>query len=415
MIKLPKNDTNYDNYNINNSLKSQTGMPNLKQSQNLLLIAGNDIMTSQSFSSSVSPHVKDNNLSKTYNCSVKPITRYNRTIAHNNLRSSSNDIKDRGGHNFMFKNFPSLQTPNIKEVSKLDNDYFKNKQAINLEDLLIQEERLWYILITIRFNTDFNLPAEEYLEFTHISSIQTFEPFFHEPKFKAILRVNSLYEYTSVMLCELSFLENKLIDASKEHLKHLLYYAHQNILLVISILLRRLDKYYIDNIWGNKLKEIVFLRRSIDMKDDDPFHLHQNITIIQNMLQNYIDIYFKNPYDVFIYKFINDVINNNEGMSLGGVRSTFSKIKIDLINDIMTTQALISYSNPNAVVPYLPPIDKKKFCYSLVLDLDETLIHSDPETNRLLIRPGAEIFLEELSNCYEIIVFTAAIQDVSII
>lgn len=421
MIKLPKDDLNCNYYN-NNSAKSQTGMPNIKQSQTLLFKAGNDIMTSQSFSSSLSSHIRDRSLSKTYNFSVKPITRYNRAIIDRDLRSSSNDTiseayreRDRATHNFKFKKFPSLQTPDTKEISKLSNDYFKNKQAINLEDLLIQEERLWYILINIRFNIDFNLPAEEYLEFSHISSLQTFEPFFSEIKFKAILRVNSIYEYTSVILCVLSFLENKLNEASQEHLKNLLYYLHQNILLVISILLSRLDKNYIDNIWGNKLKEIVFLRRSNDMKDDEPFHLQQNITIIRNMLQNFIDIYFKNPYDAFIYKFINDVINNSEGMSLGGVRGIFSKIKIDLIHDIMTTQALISYSNPNAAVPYLPPIDKNKFCYSLVLDLDETLVHSDPEASRLFIRPGTEKFLEELSNYYEVIVFTAAVQDVSLL
>ena len=57
----------------------------------------------------------------------------------------------------------------------------------------------------------------------------------------------------------------------------------------------------------------------------------------------------------------------------------------------------------------------------LVLDLDETLIHfeidedvpEDEEPGYYLIRPGAIKFLQELSKYYEVVVFTAAMPDVS--
>jgi len=57
---------------------------------------------------------------------------------------------------------------------------------------------------------------------------------------------------------------------------------------------------------------------------------------------------------------------------------------------------------------------QNKKVYTLVLDLDETLVHY-VEINgegKVLVRPGAEKFLEELSQYYEIIVFTAAMSDV---
>ena len=59
-----------------------------------------------------------------------------------------------------------------------------------------------------------------------------------------------------------------------------------------------------------------------------------------------------------------------------------------------------------------------------MLDLDETLIHyiemtmaqgDDPNDHvgggHFLIRPGAQMFLQEMSKIYELVIFTAAMQD----
>ena len=69
-------------------------------------------------------------------------------------------------------------------------------------------------------------------------------------------------------------------------------------------------------------------------------------------------------------------------------------------------------SLPKITVPYLPPSTNKSE-YTLVLDLDETLVHYvESETDpQLLIRPGAQKFLKEMSELYELVIFTAAMQD----
>ena len=64
--------------------------------------------------------------------------------------------------------------------------------------------------------------------------------------------------------------------------------------------------------------------------------------------------------------------------------------------------------------PYLQPKSPSLPVYTLVLDLDETLVHyfETEEEGHVLVRPGCEAFLKEMSALYEIVVFTAAMQDV---
>ena len=63
--------------------------------------------------------------------------------------------------------------------------------------------------------------------------------------------------------------------------------------------------------------------------------------------------------------------------------------------------------------PFLPPLDTKKYTYSLILDLDETLVHYIEEENRayVQVRPYADYFLNEMSKYFELVIFTAAAED----
>jgi CTD small phosphatase-like protein 2 len=49
-----------------------------------------------------------------------------------------------------------------------------------------------------------------------------------------------------------------------------------------------------------------------------------------------------------------------------------------------------------------------KYRYTLVLDLDETLVHFDQNRRIFKVRPLCIQFLEDLSKLYEIVIFTAA-------
>jgi CTD small phosphatase-like protein 2 len=62
---------------------------------------------------------------------------------------------------------------------------------------------------------------------------------------------------------------------------------------------------------------------------------------------------------------------------------------------------------------FLPPINSLKYEYTLVLDLDETLVHYMEEGDEayVQVRPYAELFINELSKFFEVVIFTAATEE----
>ena len=129
------------------------------------------------------------------------------------------------------------------------------------------------------------------------------------------------------------------------------------------------------------------------------------IELITNLLYNILITYKKKKIisifqNIKLNKSINDLLK----------KLNFNKI-ISHYNESEQSEQNIN-NNTIPEVPYLLPISSK-YKYTLVLDLDETLVHyvSDNDSAYIQIRPGAEEFIKDLSDYYEIIIFTAALQN----
>ena len=183
-----------------------------------------------------------------------------------------------------------------------------------------------------------------------------------------------------------------------------------NILKIISNNLKNINNYYkmvIDNIYGkyNNIKE-----ESIKFPN-----CVKNIEYIKNNLINYkfiniISSFFFDAYkSLKIYdflelqKFFNLFLNQNKTINSNG------------------NVEFLSINNKKI---YLLPKIKKCYKYSLVLDLDETLIsfpqkfknyNINNSTNtlntRVIFRPGLNAFLKNMKQFYELILFSSGTSD----
>ena len=249
---------------------------------------------------------------------------------------------------------------------------------------------------------------------------------------------------------------------------NLCFYFHQNFIIFIYIIVTNIKINYKDNdndnieVMNNKKKCIEIVEENKTWLDINNFkkYLQNNNNLSKQTvinLLNQLKYYFhanpininKNNKENICVK--NNNINQNESIEkcinffLSNIKSNQNIKIINFIKEInnytpinyllelVKFDKILNHYNENINTdidneseefniennsneempkePFLKPINPK-YKYTLVLDLDETLVHyiSDNESAYIQIRPGAEEFIKELSEYYEIIIFTAALQ-----
>ena len=202
---------------------------------------------------------------------------------------------------------------------------------------------------------------------------------------------------------------------------------HQNFLVECDYILSKINIQSINNIWINKLKNLIVSKKKWNKRNI----IHLNIINegnkkIQNYIQEILNIcsnynlnifdlsslfYFNENFSLLnliqLNKFFHKLINK-ENAKKGKAFSYITKTKLNYYDNKQNNE------NLNVKVPYLPNIKEGNKIFTLVLDLDETLINFRFNKNNegiLKIRPGLSNFLKSVGKKYELIIFTAGTQE----
>ena len=322
----------------------------------------------------------------------------------------------------------------FNEGNCISNTFYDSKTThfnafINIEDILLLEEQFTQVLISLNTKSP-NLYNEcfELLNFYNNSSLYNkFEIYFKDENSKITVHVYiTMMIYSIILLYDISF-DKDYLNSLSEHILSTITLNHKSYLLLCEYILLKISSSERGNMWVKKLRDMLavklthvdfnnkeFLQYSISSPNTNKSILE--IKFYSNQIAKYIRIILKNYSDskliedfVKYFKSINS-INSDE------INNFFRKKVVRVLNK--NASVLGSDISPNEAknlnfikVPYLNKECMKK--YTLVLDLDETLIcykinPLDDRQGILRFRPYLDEFLDVVSKYYELVIFTSA-------
>ena len=331
----------------------------------------------------------------------------------NNLNNSLTDLNN--------INLQSLLQNNFNNNTNLENNN-SNSFSINFEDLIILQEYLREIIVSLNKNKVIENECFEFWNYYYNSSICCqLEKLFINPLDSNAVRISINYTLMSIMLCYDYSFETDLLNKAYNTLNDILRLNYKNLILICEHILSKITKESLTNIWVLKLSTIV---NASNFNDYNQFLMNEyNMTIVEKISYN-TNIIVQNLR--FLLK--NFKSNKNDILT-----SMFKKIREKTYEEINTffRENILRITNLNGSIlasvfllrnnnfrtlpsPYVRTKNNKEF--SLVLDLDETLIHFKPRDNGeeggiLRVRPGINEFLDKVGKYYELIIFTTATQD----
>ena len=339
----------------------------------------------------------------------------NNTINHINNINNYNNYNDQyqkkinSNHRTILKEYDNKFSTGYYSES----DQRKEKSAVlNIEEILMTEEKLSAVISCISngitceeecfdwFNSYFNTALSNFIE-----------KYFIKEEFIKVIRIAINLNVFSLMLCYDISYNPEAFNELQYKLNEMMNYNHEILILISKYLSNKI----IDskNLWVNKLQQLIMkydpsIKNSIRIIKDIVMYCNTLLKLIPEILNIY-----QSPDFV-------DIFNQIEGLTSHSLYHIYREKIHRIINQngsIFASSAYFKNNNKLNVsipVPYLAKKSNKQ--YTLVLDLDETLIHFKPNPNNeesgtIKIRPYLMEFLEKIKDYYELVVFTAATQE----
>ena len=382
----------------------------------------------------ISPEQKNNNnVNKQINMRNSSNINHIKSPQLKNLFSYNNNKKEIGD---VRPTNNSIKKSNTETIYELKGEEIKNKKdIIQIEDLLILEGKFCHLLDCLNYENPLPKMCIEWWNFyTYSSYFGKFPKLF--PKVKKsndeisdyqIAHDTILFELLSIVFAYEILKENFLRKNMMKDLMILINEIHQNFLIECDYILSKISDRSMTNLWIKKLKNLILSKKTwnLNMNHLNLLHLknisvHNNIKYLIKISSNIIE---KNRgidinIDLNTLSYFNNNIPNVNLIELSDYFSSEISKENSRINKAFThiikRNNKINYNNL-IIIPYLPlKTSKDKYQYTLVLDLDETLISfriNQTGKGILKMRPGLFNFLKRVKNKYELVVFTAGTKE----
>ena len=344
-----------------------------------------------------------------------------------------------------FKNFSKNSPKTPSYITDIDSKSVKNNinsnnyiVDIKLEDLILFEERLNDIIIAINQGNNNNIRSDigasnecyEFFGFYFNSSLKyKFIFFFREENRLIIQSAINLKLFIIMITYHLSLNINLLLKLIDD-LKLIFSLLKQNLYLFIKkLIIFYGEAFILQNEMYFKNFNYILSRSGFNHLTEKEIKeiIYQNCTKITKNISNILNLYkiIGNPFYLDFYEIFNTLsqitekdINNYFCTYLLGNKQPKNKVNIShqlyFNNTINSDVELFEYKKNRIRPPYITTPSQKK--YTLVLDLNNTLINYDKNTvknNIYNLRPGLLSFLNTLKPIYELISFTNESKELS--
>ena len=344
----------------------------------------------------------------------------------------------------------------INNENKINNIIIEKENQINktIEENIIEIHfKLWEIMINTELHSEnklalgnqikkiLNLMETDFIP-NNLNNNKIILDIFNHTQLNFVY--NKIIKIFFILITYIKFL---LLDFNfettiKANIKRLVSLVNENFLLILAnqvfvkdVLTEnnscsKLKKEFIDS-YTKIVKQKKIKKNFKDQINIFCTNINKNLEIVISTIKQFSNNFFKIGYfnpihniflDVFrlidTYK-VQDIssiiINNVLYFILKSSQNDKKNFAPKLVSFTPGTNPLAALGFINVPSPFLKklPPEIEPSTYTLVLDLDETLVHFfyTPSGGTFLIRPFCVQFLEEMAKIFEIVIFTAALKD----
>ena len=357
------------------------------------------------------------------------------------LENNYKNIKNNNKNFYNGRRYITMHEP-IKEKindTNLDNyayEYGFKKDIINIEDLLLFDEKFNDVLKSINQKVNISNECFELINFYNTSSLHNkFEQYFNDPKISKIIHSSiMLILFNAMLVYHISF-DQSYLNTCYDYLEIIVDMNHKTFLLLSEYISMKISSSAFGNNWVKRLFKLL-KENLVHLNEKDSqfvsyltsrgynfsynsFSFINEIKYYSSMINKYVIALLKNLSDDNMTTSFQEILNNQSTITTDEINDFFRKKVIRIINKNASVAgsdaSLFGWGGEHEIkVPYLTNKTSKKF--TLVLDLDETLICFIPNPNdeckgTLKLRPGLIDFLSVVREKYEIITFTSATKE----